>query len=251
MTEAEWLTTTDVDAMLAGLFAHSGHFGLDTERARAFARACAYRARFLLGADLRRIVELSGSHINPDAYFEDFNTFAEQMTQESIRVRADGADDRVLSGLVARRTATLAGMYAEVPLPLDAASNAARYAAQAVELEGRIESDPPLNSPILPVVDRWNDLPESAAERAAQSDLLRCVFGNPFRPVAFDPSWRTEAVVGLARGIDEANDFGALPVLADALEDAGCADAGLLAHCRGPGPHARGCHVVDHVLGKW
>jgi hypothetical protein len=81
--------------------------------------------------------------------------------------------------------------------------------------------------------------------------LIRDIYGpNPFHPVAFDPSWRTEAVVGLARGMYESRDFTPLPVLADALEDAGCAHPDILAHCRGPGPHVRGCWVVDLVLGK-
>jgi hypothetical protein len=98
---------------------------------------------------------------------------------------------------------------------------------------------------------RFDHRAESRVERAAQAGLLRCIFGNPFRPVAFDPAWRTETVVALARGMDESRDFAALPVLADALEDAGCADAELLAHCRGAGLHARGCHAIDHVLGRW
>lgn len=80
--------------------------------------------------------------------------------------------------------------------------------------------------------------------------LGRCIFGNPFRPVALDPGWRTEAVVGLATGIYADRAFARLPVLADALEDAGCANADVLGHCRGPGPHARGCWVVDLLLGK-
>jgi hypothetical protein len=80
--------------------------------------------------------------------------------------------------------------------------------------------------------------------------VLRDIAGNPFVPVVFDVCWRTEAVVGLARGMYESRDFGPLPVLADALEDAGCADPSVLAHCRGGGPHVRGCWVVDLVLGK-
>jgi hypothetical protein len=75
------------------------------------------------------------------------------------------------------------------------------------------------------------------------------LFGNPFRPVSFDPSWRTEAVVALARGVYEERAFGRLPVLADALEDAGCADEAVLAHCRGSGLHVRGCWLVDGLLG--
>jgi hypothetical protein len=79
---------------------------------------------------------------------------------------------------------------------------------------------------------------------------LRDIAGNPFRPVAFDPSWRTEAAVALARGMYESRDFAPMPVLADALEDAGCAEPDILAHCRKPGLHVRGCWVVDLVLGK-
>ncbi|HYH63710.1 MAG TPA: hypothetical protein VD866_03335 [Urbifossiella sp.] len=87
------------------------------------------------------------------------------------------------------------------------------------------------------------------ARIVARCHLIRDIFGNPFAPVAFDPSWRTEAVVGLSRGMYEARDFAPMPVLADALEDAGCAHPDVLAHCRG-GPHVRGCWVVDLVLGK-
>jgi hypothetical protein len=80
--------------------------------------------------------------------------------------------------------------------------------------------------------------------------LLDDIFGNPFYPVAFDPSWRTSAAVGLAASMYEARDFAGMPVLADALEEAGCGDADVLSHCRGGGPHVRGCWVVDLVLGK-
>lgn len=72
----------------------------------------------------------------------------------------------------------------------------------------------------------------------------------PPATVAFDPGWRTDAVVGLAGGMYAGRDFGPMPVLADALEDAGCADDAILAHCRGGGPHVRGCWVIDLALGK-
>ncbi len=87
-------------------------------------------------------------------------------------------------------------------------------------------------------------------ETAAQSQFLRCIFGNPFRPVMFAPSWRTETAVSLAAGIYEQRAFDRLPILADALEEAGCDHPDVLSHCRGPGPHARGCWVVDGVLDK-
>jgi hypothetical protein len=86
------------------------------------------------------------------------------------------------------------------------------------------------------------------AEKEAQFTLMVDVAARAGRRVA--PAWRTEAVVGLARGMYEGGDFAAMPVLADALEDAGCADGEILVHCRGEGPHVKGCWVVDLILGK-
>jgi hypothetical protein len=86
--------------------------------------------------------------------------------------------------------------------------------------------------------------------KARQADLLRDVFGNPFRRVAVDPAWLTSTVVALARGIYAEKAFDRLPILADALMDAGCDHAAVLGHCRSDGPHVRGCWVVDLLLGK-
>ena len=81
--------------------------------------------------------------------------------------------------------------------------------------------------------------------------LIRCIYGpNPFRPVTSAPAWRTEAAVGIAAKMYDSRDFGNMPILADALQDAGCEHADILSHCRGDGPHVRGCWVVDLVLGK-
>jgi hypothetical protein len=85
-------------------------------------------------------------------------------------------------------------------------------------------------------------------KRAA--DLFRDIFDNPFRPVAFSPSWRTDTALALARQMYESRDFSAMPILADALQDAGCDNDDILNHCRGPGPHVRGCWALDLVLGK-
>jgi hypothetical protein len=87
-------------------------------------------------------------------------------------------------------------------------------------------------------------------EMRALADVYRCVLGNPFRPRFLDPRCRTEAVLSLARGVYESRDFAAAPVLADALEEAECGFPDLLGHCRGSGPHARGCWAVDLVLGE-
>jgi hypothetical protein len=92
------------------------------------------------------------------------------------------------------------------------------------------------------------------AERQAQCALLRDIVGNPYRPLSPIPpgclSWSGGTVRRLASSIYEERAFERLPILADALEEAGCADVGLLAHLRGSEPHARGCHVVNAILGK-
>jgi hypothetical protein len=76
------------------------------------------------------------------------------------------------------------------------------------------------------------------------------IFGNPFRPVAHNPTWLTSTAVSLAGGIYADRAFDRLPILADALEDAGCSDEAILGHLRGPGPHVAGCWAVDLILGK-
>jgi hypothetical protein len=96
---------------------------------------------------------------------------------------------------------------------------------------------------------RWFlDSPTDSENEQALA-LLREIFGNPFRPVDFVP-WRTDTVVALARQMYKARDFGAMPILADALQDAGCTNAEVLNHCRDTKQtHVRGCWVVDGGLG--
>jgi hypothetical protein len=112
---------------------------------------------------------------------------------------------------------------------------------------------------------------EEREEFAYQASLLRELFGPfPFRTLSVNPAWRTHSVVALARGIYEKRAFDRLSILADALEEAGCANADILSHCRNvrqrelgrlfrgrrlahrdqPGEHVRGCWVVDLLLGK-
>jgi hypothetical protein len=91
--------------------------------------------------------------------------------------------------------------------------------------------------------------PEALAARRIeferQTVLARCVFGNPFRRVALAAQWRTGTVLALARAVYEDRAFERLPILGDAIEEAGCSEVELLAHCRSSGPHVRGCWVID------
>jgi len=81
--------------------------------------------------------------------------------------------------------------------------------------------------------------------------FLFCIFGLlPCRAISVDATWLTSTVKQVAIAIYSANGFDRLPILADALEDAGCDNADILNHCRQPGEHVRGCWVVDLLLGR-
>jgi hypothetical protein len=99
----------------------------------------------------------------------------------------------------------------------------------------------------LGVIEKYH---EGRAEFARQVTLLRDIFGNPFRPITIEAAWQTANVVALAQAIYDERAFDRMPILGDALEDAGCTNANMLMHCRQPGEHVRGCWVVDLVLGK-
>jgi len=93
--------------------------------------------------------------------------------------------------------------------------------------------------------------PHGKESRTVHSDLLRDIFGNPFRPVSINPSWLTSTVLALAQGIYQERAFDRLLILADALQDAGCEYEDILNHFRNPNAtHVRGCWALDLVLGK-
>jgi hypothetical protein len=98
------------------------------------------------------------------------------------------------------------------------------------------------------------DLPEWQSafleEESIQADILRDIIGNPFRSISLDPRWLTSTVVEIAQAIYRERAFDKMPILADALMDAGCDSEDILNHCRSDRPHVRGCWVVDLLLGK-
>jgi hypothetical protein len=92
---------------------------------------------------------------------------------------------------------------------------------------------------------------ESVPNAAEKAHLVRDIFGNPFRKAAFSKTWRTDTAMSLAQQMYESREFGAMPILADALQDAGCDSDDILNHCRDANAtHVRGCWVVDLVIGK-
>lgn len=125
------------------------------------------------------------------------------------------------------------------------AAEESAIAATRIALEYWVRSHPERRSREARAVKR--------AENVTQVAVLRCIFGNPFRPVTVSPAWlrwNDATVPKIAQSIYDDRRFEDLPILADALEDAGCDNEDILAHCRSEGPHVRGCWVVDLLLGK-
>jgi hypothetical protein len=106
-----------------------------------------------------------------------------------------------------------------------------------------------VNRPFL--VKRIGWLSHDGELKATAPALLRCIVGPaPFRRIPVDPEWLSQTVSELARTIYDERSFERMPILGDALEDRGCDAPEILGHARSAGPHARGCWVVDLILGK-
>jgi hypothetical protein len=103
----------------------------------------------------------------------------------------------------------------------------------------------PMNDPLTPPARLL-----SPAELKDCCRLMREIFCSQSGPPQSKPCWLTSTVLTLANGIYQEKAFDRMPILAHALQDAGCDNEVILQHCRGPGPHIRGCFVVDRILGK-
>ncbi|MCI0460672.1 MAG: hypothetical protein L0Z62_27270 [Gemmataceae bacterium] len=212
MTEAEWLSCNDLDCLLTYL-----RDRVSARKFRLFAVACCRRVWDLLRPPSRPAVEL-------------LERVADGLAEEHELEEALKDFELVL----ARNGRVGPAWYALQRGRPDTAWSAALDAARAARSLRALDT-PTGQSAVF--------------ER--QVPLLRCIFGNPFRTPALDPSWLTHgggAAVALARSIDEDRRWSDLPFLGDVLEEAGCTDEGVLTHCRDPGEHARGCWLVDLVL---
>jgi hypothetical protein len=224
MTEAEWLACTNLPEMMYELYERN-RYSLRQER--LFSCACCRRIWHLLTDERSRVaVQVAEHYIDGLASWDELET-AWRASQGFGGFAAGAADCASSPERVLGSNAIDVASYA---------SNAAFYA------------DPRASKA---KADRDRAM---LAEQAAQADLLRDIAGNPFRatPTA-DPAWltwRDGTVRRLAETIYNERRFADLPVLADALEEAGCTDAEILDHCRGGGEHVLGCWMVDLVLAK-
>ncbi|HVK15808.1 MAG TPA: hypothetical protein VM533_02605 [Fimbriiglobus sp.] len=200
-------------------------------RLRLFAVACVRRVEDLCPAELAGPVRAA---VEQAELFSDGKLTRTQLRQAREQFDAGYFSDEMTEGEVYAGDAVYAALESKLDRVLDAPLLVEYTVPGLAHDQGLPPTDPH----------------RRAAELAVQVRLMHDVFGNPFRPVTFDSAWRTSTAVGLARTMYESRDFAAMPILADALEEAGCNSADVLAHCRGDGSHVRGCWVVDLVLGK-
>jgi hypothetical protein len=225
MTEAEWLACADPRKMLEHLRVQASD-----RKLRLFACACCRRAWHLLADERSREAVLTGERIADGVAWGNELTAARREAAAAVRqvwrgAPAGTAEKRARLAQAASATVRRGGGW-------EAASAAAAWAGTSARCTGEV-----------------------------QCHLLREVLGNPFRPrPPLAPAvlpWQGGLAVRMAVTIydhphlpEGTLDGASLAVLADALDEAGCTDPDIPAHCRQPGPHVRGCWAIDLLLGK-
>ncbi|MBY0522804.1 MAG: hypothetical protein K2R98_05380 [Gemmataceae bacterium] len=223
MTEAEWLTCDDPTPMLEVVRSNPRQ-----RRPRLFCCACIRHTPLGDGRKVwdlltdprsRRAVELA------ELYADDLATEDEMDAARHLAHR-------------------LADELRDVALHAAASPGRTDVAFTAFSIRNAVVTVVNRGAPTTKYDDGY------AAQRKI-CEFFRDVYGPlPFRSLPFDFGWASSTVMSLAEGIYQERAFDRLPILADALEDVGCSNQELLAHCRGPGEHVRGCWLLDLVLGR-
>jgi hypothetical protein len=239
MTEQEWLECTNPEYMMPALRGKSSN-----RKLRLLVVAVCQKVRHLMvGEESRRAVQVA-------------ERFAVGKASEEERAEAEASARRALTAAFERWDADEG---AEVP-PAGVGYWAAKAAAGAVTSTAYEGAEKAVSAAGMALAwyedeslvagpNYWGGIELSGP----WPQIIHDIFGNPFRPVSVDPSWlswKDGTIPKLAEAIYQERAFDRLQVLADALEEAGCTEAAILAHCRGPGPHVRGCWPVDLLLGK-
>jgi hypothetical protein len=222
MTEQEWLSCTDPTPMLEYLREKTSE-----RKLRLFGCACVRRVwDRLIDKQSRGLVEV-GEQYADGLVSEEQLSGVRHAYNDHQNEGVDGDDILVYYDTIA---ADAASEVVECGAAIFCALFASQHAASAGYYEG-----------------------DEVAERAAQAVLLRDLIGNLFRPVAINPAWlawNDGMVHKAAQAIYDERAFYRMPILADALQEAGCDSADILEHCRSDGPHVRGCWALDLLLSK-
>lgn len=236
MTEQEWLNALP-EPMLEFMRDKAS-----ARKLRLVALACCRSVWDLLThSSSRRAVELLEDYVDQETIADGEWRLVNSASREGFHA------NQTPSCLAANspRTPTCAAAYAVVK-----ATDESTFAAAATACYQSVNAA---------VRQKWGTAPgwvtapgyRAEVDFLERSVLLRDIFGNPFRPVIVDEAVRVNTVVcQLAEAIYQDRAFDRLQILADVLEEAGCRDEALLAHCREPGDHARGWWVLDLLTGR-
>lgn len=247
MTETEWLETSSPENLLNYLGERASR-----RKRRLFACACVRRIWPLLCDDRLRVAVKAAERFADERasvqVLERARRIARELREKRQEVEWQQASWMPLSARAAAQA--VEAVLEDEPIvmrPRDirdrpdviSATRTARAAARAAEAQR--EEDTPISRE-----------PNRRLHTFDAVELIHEIFGNPFRPVTLDAGrlrWKDNLVPKMAQVIYRKRCFRNLPILADALEEAGCQDAEILSHCREPREHVRGCWVVDSLLG--
>jgi hypothetical protein len=257
MTEQEWLTCTDPQLMLEFLRAKAS-----VRKLRLFQVACCRRIwPFITDSESRAVVEITERSADGSVDVQEILS----LDYDRLTDDCGGPEEPYrMAFMVAGHVGySLTGPIHGSPYTPDDFRDALETARGAVYTMAVSLEEPDDKLARFYTTEELHEahrqhmakieaafLERQASEQAVQSSLLRCLFGNPFRPVTFDPAWRTPSATAIAQTIYDERRFTDLPILADALEEIGCNCQEILDHCRNPGEHVRGCWVLDLILSK-
>lgn len=262
MSEEEWLASNDPERMLLFL-ERSNNYVFSRRKMRLFACECCRRIWHLIpafpGQEAVEVAERYAEGLASEAERDEaassvFKHFAQVPSHIWGNYAALLASERVL------RRFSQKTQYARSYGPDHGTLESTRAAVAIAAGKQPIIYDPPAEEARKQGYEPCNAesagcqrskwIPtESYAELSPQADLVRDMFGYlPFRSIDVDRRWLTSIVVDLALAMYQERSFDRMPILADALMDAGCDNVEMIAHCQSEGPHVRGCWVVDLLL---
>ena len=266
MTEEEWLACAEVDSLLAFLQGRASE-----RKLRLFGCACCWRiAHLFRSSEFIRTIDVTERYANGQATQEEFRRSFKVVEDH---IHAQTPEHGVSCAAEFPVIWASATWYESGCYPTDAAQHCAECARGAIEsrdpeYQARLAAGPPEAELPYPFTKeqvaefmksfdarsafvRSEKQQLQAREAGLQVAFLRDIFGNPFRPATLDPAGLTTDVAALARAIYDERVFDRMPILADALQGAGCNNDDILNHCRDTSQvHVRGCWVIDLLTGR-
>lgn len=227
MTEAEWLASSSPALMVLSV-------PLSQRKLRLFAIACSRQAVHLTqDLTLQNAIELAEEYADGKSTKALLADRERRVQEHLVELRTLDPDAHCIVMGDARVHPYGVGRGVADCLSSDAKAAASKVPLRLASTAGTDPDDPSYEKVLK-----------------AFARMAREIFGNPFRQITADPSWLTSTVMALASGIYEERAFDRMPILADALEEAGCDNESILTYCRGSGPHVRGCWVVDLLTNR-